>query len=113
MTDAAWKQLERDVVPMLGTKRRTPLSGGNSGHTRADNIDDELFVECKQGKRIGICKLYYETRALARKEGKVPVIISKEKGRHGFLVTCHITDLPKIAERHAEAMQDYAAGVSE
>lgn len=114
MTDAAWKRLEREVVPVLGTKRRTPLSGGNSGHTRADNIDDELFIECKYGSRIGVCKLFYETRDLARKEGddgKVPVLIHKERGRHGFLVTCHIDDLPKVAERHAQAMRDYAAGV--
>jgi len=46
MADAAWKRLERELGKRDGSGR-TPLSGGNSKHTRADTLSDVFFNEAK------------------------------------------------------------------
>ena len=58
---------------------RTPLSGGNSKITRSDVIHDELFIECKLKKKHAVISLWDETKKLAEKEGKTPVVALCEK----------------------------------
>jgi hypothetical protein len=41
--------------------------------------------------------LHDQTRALARLEGKVPVLALADKGRPGFLVCIHSDDLEAVA----------------
>lgn len=60
---------------------RTPLSGGNSKMTRSDTLHPRLFVEAKMRKHFSVVTLFCETRELARKEGKMPVVVLQEKGR--------------------------------
>ena len=80
----SWKAVERKVAKSLGTNR-TPLSGGNSGHTRSDTLDEKLFVEVKHRKHFSVLSLYRATQLLARKENKIPVLCLKEKNQRGEL----------------------------
>ena len=84
MSDKSWKAVERKVAKSLGTER-TPLSGGSSRHTRGDTLHEKLFIEVKQRKHFSILVLYRATSELARREGKIPVLAIKEKGKHGEL----------------------------
>jgi hypothetical protein len=46
MHKGTWKNFERVVAALFGTKR-TSLSGGNSKITRSDTMHPYLFIECK------------------------------------------------------------------
>ena len=80
----SWKGVERKVARSLGTER-TPLSGGNSKHTRSDTLHEKLFIETKHRKHFSILVLYRETLELAKQENKIPILCLKEKGKHGEL----------------------------
>jgi len=93
---STWKGGERRIAARFGTKR-TPLSGGNSGHTRSDTLHPRLFVEAKLRKVHSAVTLWRDTAELARLEGKTPVVALQEKGKNGFWVLAHIDDLPAVA----------------
>ena len=94
-----WKQGERKVCRYFGLQR-VPLSGGNSGHTRADCYDplgrEQVFVEVKHRTKHSVITLWDKTKELADKEGKTPVIALIEKNRPGFWILVHCDDLVKI-----------------
>ena len=91
----AWKKSERDVASYFNGTRK-PLSGGNGKVTRADVIHEDLFIECKLRAKHSAIKLWDETKVLADKEKKTPVIALCEKNRPGFWVMVHSSDLEKI-----------------
>lgn len=95
MADKAWKQRERDVAEFFHGQRN-PLSGGSSRHTRADVIHPTLFIECKLRRKHTAVSLWDETKALAGKEGKTPVVVLCEKNRPGFWILVHSDDLVKL-----------------
>lgn len=95
---STWKNIERKIAAFFGT-RRTPLSGGNSGHTRSDTLHDMLFVEAKYRKTHSAVALWRDTAELAKKENKIPVVCLSEKGKKGFWVVCHSSDLTAIANQ--------------
>jgi hypothetical protein len=74
VSDKAWKAAERSVARKLGM-RRTPLSGGNSAHTRSDTLHHELFVEVKLRKRPPLWDELLELRVRARAAGKEPLLV--------------------------------------
>ena len=90
-----WKKRESNVADFFHGQR-TPLSGGNSKVTRSDVIHDELFIECKLKKKHSVVSLWDETKKLADKEGKTPVIALCEKERPGFWIMLHSSDLNKV-----------------
>ncbi len=92
-----WKARERQVAEFFGTTR-TPLSGGNSGHTRSDTLHERLFVEQKLRAKHAVISLWDETKELAKKEGKVPVVTLAEKGRPGFWIMVHAADFEDVAQ---------------
>jgi len=49
MRSKRWKSVEGEIARWFGSTR-TPLSGGNSKHTRSDTLDKRFFVECKHGE---------------------------------------------------------------
>jgi len=93
-----WKDIERKVGKKIG-KKRTALSGGNSGITRADIVDEDLFIEVKYRKKLWIWSLFRETKKLAKKEGKIPVVVVKEKGKMGELWCINSTDLIEVCNK--------------
>lgn len=101
MADKSWKRFERKIAKMLGV-RRTPLSGGNSAHTRSDTLHDSIFVECKQRKSMAVHNLYRSTKELALKEGKVPIIVTRESGKKTTLITLELENLKYVASQIKE-----------
>lgn len=103
-----WKGFEREVAEGFGTER-TPLSGGNSKHTRSDTLHSLLFIECKKRKKMTIHSLYEKTKKLAKKENKIPVVVTKETGKHGYLITLDPRDLDEVA-KYAMGLRNRGSG---
>lgn len=99
-----WKSVERKVAAFWGAKR-TPLSGGNSGHTRSDTLHDILFVETKYRQVHSAVQLWHKTAILAEKENKIPVVALVEKGRRGFWLLVHAGDLTAVANQRTVAVK--------
>jgi len=93
--DKSWKAFERRVARFFNTERNA-LSGGNSKLTRSDTLHPDLFIECKQRKRFAAIRLWDQTRNLAIKEDKTPVICLSEKNRPGFWILVHSEELSKL-----------------
>lgn len=92
-----WKAAERRVAGFFGTQR-TALSGGNSKITRSDSMHKKLFIEAKLRVKHAVVSLWRETKVLAEKEGKIPVICLNEKGKEGFWIMCHSSDFCRAAK---------------
>ena len=97
-----WKNVERRIAAFFGSER-TPLSGGNSKITRSDSLHDLLFIETKYRKTHSAITLWRNTRQLALSENKTPVCCLAEKGKKGFWVVCHSSDLTAIANQRVIA----------
>jgi hypothetical protein len=108
MSDKPWKQAERIMSKFFNGAGRTPLSGGNSKHTRADVMHPSLFVEVKHGLRFeGLFKLFDQTRKFAHKENKIPVVALHAKGRMRYLLLIDSAHLQAIADEAAKtSIQD-------
>lgn len=100
----AWKDRERAVARFFGAKGRTPLSGGNSGHTRSDTLHDTLFIEHKHSIRHAVVNLWDKIRPLAKNENKLPVVTLSVKGRPGFWVLVHSSDLTAVANQRTNTL---------
>lgn len=92
-----WKAAERRIADFFGTTR-TPLSGGNGKQTRSDSLHKGLFLEAKLRVTHAVVSLWRETKELADKENKIPVICLNEKGKEGFWILCHKDDFVVVAE---------------
>jgi len=100
MPDKSWKAYERRLAAEFHGKR-TPLSGISSGHTHADVIHPTLFVDLKLRREFRTCWRYFKVIApLAKKEGKIPVIVAKVPGGldQESLVVCRLKDVKQIAQ---------------
>jgi hypothetical protein len=87
-----WKIFERSVAKVFGTKR-TPLSGGNSGHSRSDSLHADFFISCKYAQASAIHTLYDEENPKAVAEEKIPVLCLKRARTKHFLIAVLSTDL--------------------
>ncbi len=94
---ATWKRRERQVAEFFGSKR-TPLSGGNSGITRADTQHPTLFIEQKHRAKHAVVSLWDKTAKLAKRENKVPVLTLTQQNRPGFWLVIHSDDLEKVTK---------------
>jgi len=107
MADKAWKQFERRVARFFGCNDRTPLSGRNSKHTASDTLHEILFIECKQRKKYAIIRLWDECKELIKTNSsdkdKIPVVAVSEKGRKGFWILVHSSDLTAVANQRIKA----------
>ena len=92
-----WKKAEGRVADLFGARRQV-LSGssGRDDLTRSDTTHLRLFVEAKYRERHAVRSLFDETKALARREHKTPVVALIDKGRPGCLVCVHCDDLPDV-----------------
>lgn len=99
----AWKGTERRLAALFGTTRR-PLSGSNSrSGGRDDSQHPRLFIECKQRRKHAVWSLYSETKVLAEKEGKTPVIGLQQNRMNGMLIVIHTDDLLSVLNELIEA----------
>lgn len=84
MRRSSWKRVERVVAAKVGG-RRNPLSGSSSGHTSGDVISDNLYVEVKTRKSMAIFKWWDNVKKKAIKEGKRPLLVLHQTGKHSYL----------------------------
>lgn len=98
MGSKTWKSIERKIAAFFGTVR-TPLSGGNSRHTRSDTLHELLFIEIKYRKAHSAVTLWRKTAEYAKKENKIPVVCLSEKGKAGFWVVVHSSDLTAVSNQ--------------
>jgi hypothetical protein len=101
-----WKRRERDAANLFGSRRKV-LSGssGRDDETRSDSTHPTLFIETKLRAASATRTLWEQTKALARREGKVPVLMLYGKGKQGALVVCHENDLAAVAAEMATAVE--------
>jgi len=102
-----WQKLEQRVCEKLGG-RRTPLSGSNSQHgTSADCMNCKIlpnaYLEIKYRKTFAHHALFKDTAAKAKKECRLPLLITHVGGNHGELVTLRLDDLIKLVQSSATA----------
>uniref|UniRef100_A0A6H1ZS84 Uncharacterized protein n=1 Tax=viral metagenome TaxID=1070528 RepID=A0A6H1ZS84_9ZZZZ len=97
MADKTWKAVERRIAAWFKTQR-VSLSGGNSKISRSDTMHSQLFVEIKHRQKHALWSLYRQTKTLAEKENKLPILAIHETGGHGFLLVVHCDDYNKLKE---------------
>ncbi|KKM69282.1 hypothetical protein LCGC14_1452390 [marine sediment metagenome] len=98
MNRRTWKGGERRISRMFGSER-TPLSGGNSGHTKSDSLHKELFIECKHSKKYPLEKLVNKTFKEAKNEAKIPLLVFLKLNNSEPLILCKLKDLKEIASK--------------
>lgn len=110
MPNKPWKDTERRLAALFGTERRA-CSGGNSKSGGRDDVKHpELFIECKHGKQIAPWSLYLETRKLASKEDKIPLLGLHQSGYPGFLLVIHSSNsLELFRHLHPENFKETEA----
>ena len=92
MADKTWKQFERRVATLFNSVR-CPLSGGNSRHTRSDSLHPEFFISCKYSQKSALQTLYEEENPKAKKEDKLPVLVTTKARSKNFMISISSTDL--------------------
>ncbi len=95
---STWKRREREAARLFGA-RRQPGSGscGDPSRSRSDSTHETLYIETKLRASSSVRSLWEDTAALARREGKTPLLMLYAKGRAGGLIVCHETHLAAVA----------------
>jgi hypothetical protein len=95
---STWKRRERQAARRFGAQRQ-PLSGsgGRSDQTKSDSTHDRLYIETKMRASSSVRTVWEKTAALARREGKTPLLMLFTKNKAGGLIVCHETDLARVA----------------
>jgi hypothetical protein len=93
---STWKRTERVICEKLGG-HRTPLSGSASQHkTSSDCIDTKYpdwYFEIKVRASLAHHRIFRERAELpAKKETKIPALITREKNKKEVLVTLRFDD---------------------
>jgi hypothetical protein len=93
-----WKKRERDAAALFGARRqRCSGSSGRDDCSRSDSTHPDLFLETKLRQRHAAVALLDETRTLARREGRTPLLALATKNRPGIVLVLAAEDLPTIA----------------
>jgi len=93
----AWKSLERKTAEQLRGERI--IRENFSDHDI--DVEHPLFaVDCKSRKTMAVWswfkKLEKDIKEIARHKDKVPMLVLKEKGKHGELAVLRLNDLLKL-----------------
>lgn len=101
-----WVKAESFAASLFGAKRR-PLSG-SANRPDLDNDDaihPRVFVESKLRAAWQVWSLYRKAKALARKAGKVTVLVLREKHKQGAIVAFHSDDFPRVVTEYLAALE--------
>jgi hypothetical protein len=105
MNRSSWKSGERRIARKFDSER-TPLSGGNSKHTRSDTLNKNLFIEVKHGLKVPGDRIWRKTLDMAKKENKIPAVVFIKKNYPYPVIMCKVDDLTKIASEIKESDSD-------
>ena len=95
-TRRAWQKFEQRVARFFGCERN-PLSGSGAGLTASDSKHPAIYIEAKLRAKSPVHRLFAETEAAARKEGKTPVLALQEKYHEGWLLVCRPEDIHALS----------------
>lgn len=92
-----WQRKEQKAAAIFGSVRQ-PCSGsmGRDDQTSSDACHPRLFIESKLRASHAVLAVWDEAKKQAHKEGKDPVVILSQKGRHGQWLLIHEADMPAI-----------------
>lgn len=107
---SSWKRRERDAASLFGC-RRNVLSGSSNREDRSSSDVDHprLFVETKLRASSATRRLWEQTRDLARREGKAPVLALYAKSKPGALLVIHQDDMDAVAAEWLAARDEREA----
>lgn len=94
---AAWKNLER--------KTARGLNGQRVGATGKETVDVEhpLFnIECKYRAKLSFIPWYQQALKHSAKNGKIPLLVVKQKGTHGEYAILKMSDLERLINGNQE-----------
>jgi len=95
---STWKARERQAAALFGARRnRCSGSSGRDDESRSDSTHDRIFLETKLRQHHAVQSLFDETRILARRENKLPVLALATKGKPSFLLVLAPEDLKAVA----------------
>jgi hypothetical protein len=95
---STWKRRERDAARLFGSERQPGSgSGGRPDQTRSDSTHERLYIETKLRASSSVRTLWEKTAALARLEGKTPLVMLYAKGKPGGLIVVHEMHLAAVA----------------
>ncbi|MDI6816313.1 MAG: hypothetical protein QME41_03845 [Actinomycetota bacterium] len=78
-----WKNLERKTAK---------LTGGERAHFQPLDVEHEhLAIECKHREKLAVWTWFKKLEKKAK--GKMPVLVLKEKGKHGELAVVRLENL--------------------
>ena len=97
MDRSTWKKGEQRIAKIFGTFR-TPLSGGNSRHTKSDTLHKKLFIEVKHRKSFPQGKLWDKILEEAKEENKIPLAVFIKKNHQDPIIMCKLSDIKKVSE---------------
>lgn len=101
---STWKRRERDAARLFGARRQAGSgSMGDPDRSRSDSTHDRLFIETKLRASSSVRTLWEKTAALAKVEGRTPVVMLYAKGKTGALVVVHEMHLAAVAVELATA----------
>jgi hypothetical protein len=99
-----WQKAEGRAAALFNTHRQPGSgSGGRPDQTRSDSVHPRLFLEVKLRVSHAARSLHDETRILAKREHKTPVVLLADKSRAGFLVCVHSDDMEAVFVEWAAA----------
>mgnify|MGYP000423855145 CR=1 FL=1 len=108
MARSTWKKLERRVARFFGSER-TPLSGGNSKHTRSDSLHPDLFIEAKHKKEMPVWDWYKEFENFV--EGGIPALELKQNQDDLSLVAIHSKYIDGLEQKDWETGEKIRANM--
>jgi hypothetical protein len=101
-----WQKREQAAAAPFGADRQYGSgSGGRDDQTSSDSTHPRLYIEHKLRAKHAVLTLWSDCQTKARKEGKDPVVILSEKGRHGQWLVLHTSNLVTIMANRIAAMQ--------
>jgi hypothetical protein len=97
MTDKRgnWKGLERKTAKKLDGER--VICSGVRGE--GDVITKKFYVECKMRKKFACWEWFRKAKEQAKKEGKIPLLVIKMRGKKGELAIVDFSDFCALVEK--------------
>ena len=91
------RKMERRVAKAVGGTR-VYGSGGFPMDTKADVRHPEMFIECKYRKAFMHHTYFHAIKEPARKEDKIPILVTHTNDRQGDLVVMRLEDFARLIE---------------
>jgi hypothetical protein len=92
-----WQKREGKAAAIFGARRQYGSgSGGREDETCSDSKHPRIFMEQKLRAVHTVLTLWRAVDRAAKKEGKDPVVVLSEKGRHGQWLLIHTDDMPAV-----------------